>query len=73
VIVIAEPDADFLAGFTGFIKKISGALPASGLGALFFVNPGTNDVAVADNLCGFESLGPLFFDNVVTGVARRRG
>ncbi len=73
MIVIAELDAGFLAGFAGTIEKIRRALPAAGLGALLLVYPRANDVAVADNLGGFEGLWPLFFEDVVTGVARRRG
>src|SRR5947208_924855 len=55
VIVVAELDASLLAGFAGFIKKIRGALPTVRILALLFVNPGTNDVAVSDDLGGFES------------------
>ena len=40
---------------------------------MLFVNPGTNDVAVSDDLGGFESFRPLFFDDVVANVAGRRG
>src|SRR5437762_2969108 len=73
VIVVAELDVSLLAGFAGFIKKISRTLPATGLGALLFVNPGTNDVAVADDLGGFESFRPMFLYEVVADVAGRRG
>src|SRR2546430_7727664 len=52
VIVVAELDASLLAGFAGFIKKIRGALPTVRILALLFVNPGTNDVAVSDDLGG---------------------
>src|SRR6266436_4113079 len=69
VIVIAELDAGFLAGFAGFIEEFGGALPAAGFGALFFVNPGTNDVGLDDDLCGFEGLRPLFLDYVVAHMA----
>src|SRR5712664_314115 len=40
VIVIAELDAGFFAGFAGAIEKIGGALPSAGLDALLFVDPG---------------------------------
>src|SRR5712692_7588344 len=55
MVVVTELDAGLFAGFAGAIEKSSGALPAIGFGALFFVNPRANDVAVADDLCGFES------------------
>src|SRR5713226_1781179 len=47
VIVVTELDASFFAGFAGFVEEFGGALPAAGFGALFFVNPGADDVAVA--------------------------
>src|SRR6266581_1511905 len=72
MIVIAELDASFLAGFAGAIEEIRRTLPAAGLGTLLLVYPRTNDVAVADNLGGFEGLRPLFFDDVVARMARRR-
>src|SRR5438552_16965476 len=72
VIVIAKLDASLLGGFAGFVKKIGGALPTAGFGALLFVNPGANNVAVADDFGGLESVRPLFFDEVVANVARRR-
>src|SRR6266851_7830872 len=70
MIVVAELDAGFLAGFAGAIEKIRRALPAAGLGALLLVYPRTNDVGVADNLGGFEGFRPLFFEDVVARVAR---
>src|SRR4029077_17786711 len=73
VIVIAELDAGLFAGIAGAIEEIRGALPAAGFDALLFVNPGTNDVAVADDLGGLESFRPLLFDDVVANVAGRRG
>src|SRR5258708_1423095 len=73
VIVIAELDAGLGAGFACFIKEFGGALPAVWSGALLFVNPRTNDVAVADDFGGLESLRPVFLDNVVADVAGRRG
>src|SRR6267378_3615326 len=73
VIVIAELDAGFFAGFAGFVEEVGGALPAAGFGALLFVNPGANDIVVADDLGGFESFRPLFFDDVIADVAGRRG
>src|SRR5260370_40535515 len=73
MIVVAELDAGLFAGFAGAIEEVSGAPPATGLGALFFVDPRANDVAVADDFRGFESLRPLFLDNVVVHVAGRRG
>src|SRR6267378_3239058 len=73
VIVVAELDAGFLAGFAGFVEEFGSALPPTGFGALFLVNPGADDVAVANDLRGFESLRPLFFEDVVTGMAGRSG
>src|SRR5438045_4561020 len=73
MIVIAELDAGFFAFFAGFVEEIRGAFPAAGIAALLFVNPGTNDVAVADDFRGFESFVPMFLDEVVTHVAGRRG
>src|SRR5258708_30450861 len=73
MIVIAELDAGFFAGFAGAIEKIGGALPSAGLDALLFVDPGANDVAVADDFRGLQSLRPLFLDDVVAYVAGRRG
>src|SRR6266853_3878993 len=72
VIVVAELDAGFFAGFAGFIEKFGGALPSAGFGALFLVNPGADDVAVADDMGRFESFGPPLFDDIVAGVAGRR-
>jgi len=72
MIVVGELDAGFLAGFAGFVEEIHGALPAAGLDALFFVNPGADDVAVADDFRGLQSFRPLFFDDVVADVAGGR-
>src|SRR6266576_3177928 len=71
--MVAELDAGFFAGFAGAIEEVRGALPAAGFYALFFVDPRANDVAMADYFRGFKSCGPLFFDDVVARVARRRG
>src|SRR6267143_6197632 len=71
--MVAELDAGFFAGFAGAIEKVRGAFPATGFYALFFVDPRANDVAMAYDFRGFESLRPLFFDDVVAHVARRRG
>src|SRR5437773_7973703 len=73
VIVIAELDAGFCAGFSGFIEKIDSALPTAGLGTLLFVDPGTNDVTVADHFRGLESFGPSIFNDGIVDVAGRRG
>src|SRR6266446_1746219 len=73
VIVIAELDAGLGAGFARFIKKFSGALPAVRRRALLFVNPRTNDEAVADDFGGLESFRPIFLDDIVADVAGRRG
>src|SRR6267142_1941966 len=73
MIVVAELDADLFAGFAGAIEEIRGAFPAAWFDALFFVNPRANDVVVAYDFGGLQSLGPLFFDDVVANVARRRG
>src|SRR5260370_27384988 len=73
MIVVAELDAGLFAGFAGAIEEVSGAPPAAGLGALFFVNPRANDVVMADDFRGFESLRPLILDDVVAHVAGRRG
>src|SRR5437879_2846609 len=72
MIVIAELDAGLLAGFAGFIKEFGSALPAVRFFALLFINPRTNNVAVADDFRGLESLGPLFLDDVIIDMARRR-
>src|SRR5439155_27309977 len=72
VIVIAELHTSFLAGFAGFIKKISGALPTPGLSALLFVNPRTNDIAVTYDLGGLDRVVPMFLYEVVAHVAGRR-
>src|SRR4029077_1094566 len=71
VIVVAELDASFGAGFAGFVEEFGGTLPAVGRHALFFVNPRANDVAMADDFGGFDSFWPLFFDDVVADVAGR--
>src|SRR5258706_2327453 len=42
VVVTAELDAGFFAGFGGLVEMLDGALPAAGVGALLFVSPGTN-------------------------------
>src|SRR5882762_5288359 len=55
MIVVAELDPGFLAGFAGAVEEIHGALPSTGLDALLFVNPGADDVAVADNFRGLQS------------------
>src|SRR5467141_1257428 len=73
MIVVAELDADLFAGFAGAIEEIRGAFPAAWFDALFFVNPRANDVVVAYDFGGLQSLAPLFFDDVVANVARRRG
>src|SRR5882672_2120205 len=73
MIVVPELDARFLAGLTGAVEQIHGALPSAGLHALLFVNPRTDDVAVADDFRGFQSFRPLFFDDVVADVAGRGG
>src|SRR6266481_7282752 len=52
VIVIGELDAGILAGFAGFIEEIGGPTPAVRLLALLLVNPGANDVGVADDVGG---------------------
>src|SRR5438874_12466116 len=62
VIVVAELDAGFLAFFAGFVEEIRCTLPSVGPGALFFVDPGTNDIAVANNFRSFESFGPFFLE-----------
>ena len=71
MIVIAELDAGFFAFFAGFVEEIRGAFPAAGIAALLFVNPGTNDVAVADDFGSLKSFRPLFFNDVVADVAGR--
>src|SRR5712664_1222346 len=68
MIVVGELDACFLAGFAGAIEEIDGALPSAGLHALLFVNPGADDVTVADDFRGLQSFRPLFFDDVVADV-----
>src|SRR6266481_1428807 len=73
VIVVGELDAGFFAGFAGFVEEFGGALPAARFGTLFLVDPRADDIAVTHDLGGFESLRPLFFDDVVTRVAGRRG
>src|SRR5260370_26872728 len=73
MIVVAELDAGLFAGLAGAIEEVGGAPPATGLGALLFVDPGANDVAVADDFRGLQSFRPFFLDNVVGDVARRRG
>src|SRR3989442_13695148 len=73
MIVVAKLDAGFFAGFAGFVEEFGGAFPSAGFGTLFLVNPGTNDVAVADDFRSFESFRPLFFDDVVAHMARGRG
>src|SRR5260370_23054702 len=73
MIVVDELDAGLFAGFAGAIEEVSGARPATGLDALLFVNPRANDVVMADDFRGFESLRPLFLDGVVVHVAGRRG
>src|SRR5260370_37451795 len=73
MIVVAELDAGLFAGLAGAIEEVRGAPPSAGLDALFLVDPRANDVAVADDLRGFESLRPLFLDDVVAHVAGRRG
>src|SRR5713226_2910973 len=73
VIVVAELDTSFFAGFAGFVEEFSSALPAVWLFALFLVDPWADDVAVADDFGGFESFGPLFFEDVIACVAGRRG
>src|SRR5437764_9852927 len=71
MIVIAELDAGFFAFFAGSVEEIRGAFPAAGIAALLFVNPGTNDVAVADDFGSLKSFRPLFFNDVVADVAGR--
>ena len=71
--MVAELDACLLAGFAGTIEQIRGALPALRFLALLLVNPRANDVAVADDFRGVQSFGPLFLDDVIAHVARRRG
>src|SRR5205807_339939 len=72
-VVVAELNAFFLAGFSGFVKEFGGTFPAARLGALLFVNPGTDDIAVADDFGGLERFVPMFFYEVVGHMARRRG
>lgn len=72
VVVVGELDAGFLAGFAGFIEKISGTLPSAGLGALFFVNPGADQEFVAEGVRGIERLRPFFFDDHVIAMRGRR-
>src|SRR5713226_4819320 len=73
MIVVAELDAGLFASLAGAIEEVSGAPPATGLDALLFVDPGANDVAVADDLRGLQSFRPFFLANVVAHVAGRRG
>jgi hypothetical protein len=69
VIVITELNAGFVAGFTGAVEEVRGALPAAGLGALLFVNPRADNVAVTDDLGVFEGFGPLFFNDIIANVS----
>src|SRR2546430_10242599 len=68
VIVIAELDARLFAGFSCFIKKIGGALPTPGLGALLFVNPRTNDIPVPYDPGGLDAVFPMSLYTVAASV-----
>src|SRR5216683_4229454 len=72
VIVIAELDAGLLAGFAGAIEELRGALPSAGLGALYFADPGANDVVLPDGVRDLQGLRPHHFDGGVIDVYGRR-
>ena len=73
MVVITELDARLLAGFAGAVEKIGGALPAIGRGALLFVEPRADNILMADDVGGIESLGQLLVDDFVADVEGRCG
>jgi len=71
VIVVAELETRLVAGFAGFVEQFSGALVAVGGSALRVINPGADDVLVADDVCGFYGLRNAMLYDVIGDVDGR--
>ena len=71
MIVISELDTGFKGLFAGFLEKLGGALVAIRFDTLLRVDPRTNDEFVANDVGGFNLLGPFFVNRVVRNVTGR--
>src|SRR5271156_5892755 len=69
VVVIGELNASLLAHFPGAVEGVGGALPTVGLVADFLRNPGTDDVALADDFGGLDLPRPLVAEHFPVDVA----
>src|SRR5260370_36657479 len=71
MVVIAELDAGFVAGFAGFVEEFGSALVTVGGGALRVVDPGADYVFVAEDVGGFDGLRHAVLNDVVGNVDGR--
>ena len=65
MVVVSELNMRLLADFTGSIERLSYMLPSIRLVSHFFVNPGNDDVSMADDLTRLDDLGPLLAKVIV--------
>jgi hypothetical protein len=72
VVVISELDTCLLTGLSGPVESIGGALPDIRLFAEVFRDPGTDDVALADDLGRLDLARPLIAQNIPRNMAGGR-
>ncbi len=72
MVVVAELDSRLAAGFAGFVEEFGGLFISISRLPLRFVNPGADDIFVAENAARFDGLWPLVLDDGIRHVTRRR-